>query len=69
MVGDPEGSEAELLHLLWSLQHRRHALDMQVTDDRERWQSTVDQNELQIVRCLALLALVRQSESGERDTQ
>jgi hypothetical protein len=59
MVGDSD-VEQELLSLLWRLMHDR---DLKVglwPHPNEREQDTLDQIDLQIVRCLALLALVRQ---------
>jgi hypothetical protein len=52
MEGTPENVERELLDLLWRLMHDRDELPPETSDAR-------DQIDLQIVRCLALLALVR----------
>ncbi len=58
MVGDSE-TEAELLNLLWKLMREREVLAVTPADDAERRQHALDQCDLQIVRTLALLALVR----------
>jgi hypothetical protein len=52
MEGTPENVERELLTLLWRLMGERDELPLEWSDQR-------DQIDLQIVRCLALLALVR----------
>lgn len=52
MEGTPGDVERELLSLLWRLMHDRDELPSEWSDAR-------DQLDLQIVRCLALLALVR----------
>ncbi len=63
MVGDSE-TEAELLNLLWKLMHEREVLATAPTADPERRNSALDQCDLQIVRTLALLALVRTGPEG-----
>lgn len=58
MEGTPENVERELLDLLWRLMGQRDELHEVETDAR-------DQIDLQIVRCLALLALVRNAEEPD----
>lgn len=58
MEGTPENVERELLDLLWRLMGQRDELHEVETDAR-------DQIDLQIVRCLALLALVRNAEQPD----
>jgi hypothetical protein len=64
MEGTPGDVERQLLDLLWRLMHDRDLIGEKPAFADERTQSKLDQLDLQIVRCLALLALVRQSESG-----
>jgi hypothetical protein len=68
MVGD-SGTEAELLRLLWQLMHDRDLKSGLWPHPNEREQSTLDQIDLQIVRCLALLALVRQEPEEPPDAR
>jgi hypothetical protein len=63
MEGTPGDVERELLDLLWRLMHDRDALAADPPADYERFVSARDQFDLQIVRCLSLLALVRQSDA------
>lgn len=65
MEGQREDVERELLDLLWRLMHDRDLLDESSFAERELFVSAKDQLDLQIVRCLALLALVRQGD-GEQ---
>lgn len=58
MVGDGV-REAELLRLLWKLMREREVLETSPFVDAERRSSALDQCDLQIVRTLAILALVR----------
>ena len=65
MEGQREDVERELLDLLWRLMHDRDLLDESSFAERELFVGARDQLDLQIVRCLALLALVRQGD-GEQ---
>ena len=65
MEGTTGDVERELLDLLWRLMHERDCLDDSSFVTREHYVAATDQLDLQIVRCLALLALVRQSD-GEQ---
>jgi hypothetical protein len=65
MVGDGV-REPQVLNLLWKLQREREVLHLKPFADAERRQSAIDQNELQIVRCLAVLALVRTATPDEQ---
>lgn len=67
MEGTPGDVERELLDLLWRLMRDRDLIDGKPPFLDERTQSKLDQLDLQIVRCLALLALVRQSGPPSRD--
>ena len=62
MEGKPESVERELLDLLWRLMHERDELHELEGDAR-------DQLDLQIVRCLALLALVRNPPAPDAEGQ
>jgi hypothetical protein len=67
MEGTPGDVERELLDLLWRLMHDRDLIDLKPPFADERTKSKLDQLDLQIVRCLALLALVRQDPPPPRD--
>lgn len=66
MMGRMEGNggsvERELLDLLWRLMHEREEMHELDTD-------ALDQVDLQIVRCLALLALVRNPPASDAEGQ